>query len=62
MGGLVTRDMLTSPDIGYSDLRHARKVPEVKRFIMVGTPNHGSYFARLRFLTEIRAQISYNFV
>jgi len=57
MGGLVTRDMLTSPDIGYTDLRHARKVPDVYRFIMVGTPNHGSYFARLRFLTEIRDQI-----
>jgi len=56
MGGLVTREMLTSPEIGYKAAAKERRVPEVFEFIMVGTPNHGSQLARLRVFTEIRDQ------
>lgn len=56
MGGLVTREMLTSPAIGYARAEEARLVPPLSHFIMIGTPNHGSVFSRLRLLTEIRDQ------
>jgi hypothetical protein len=56
MGGLVSREMLTSPEIGYKASEKERRVPEVLEFIMVGTPNHGSQLARFRVLTEIRDQ------
>ncbi|WP_022668463.1 esterase/lipase family protein [Desulfospira joergensenii] len=54
MGGLVTRNMLTRPDLKYSTLVQNGLVPRIKRLIMVGTPNHGSQLARLRIMTEIR--------
>ena len=56
MGGLVTREMLTNPAIGYARAEEARLVPPLSHFIMIGTPNHGSVFSRLRLLTEIRDQ------
>jgi len=56
MGGLVTREMLTSPALGYARAEEARLVPPLSHFIMIGTPNHGSAFSRLRLLTEIRDQ------
>jgi pimeloyl-ACP methyl ester carboxylesterase len=58
MGGLVSRDMLTSPEIEYDRLAKNRQVPEVVALIMVGTPNHGSQLARLRMFTEIRDQLA----
>ncbi len=57
MGGLVTREMLTSPAIGYEKAREDGLVPPLSHFIMVGTPNHGSVFSRLRLLTELRDQM-----
>jgi pimeloyl-ACP methyl ester carboxylesterase len=54
MGGLVSREMLTSPDIAYSASAKKRLVPEVGALIMVGTPNHGSQLARFRVFTEMR--------
>ena len=54
MGGLVSREMLTSPKIKYLTSAKKRLVPEVGKLIMVGTPNHGSEFARFRVLTEMR--------
>ncbi len=56
MGGLVARNMLTDPNLGYEDLELEGAVPGVERLIMVGTPNHGSQMARFRFVTEIRDQ------
>lgn len=56
MGGLITRDLLTSPEIGYDRLLEQQLVPEVDQFIMVGTPNHGSQIARFRALGELRDQ------
>jgi pimeloyl-ACP methyl ester carboxylesterase len=54
MGGLVSREMLTSPEIAYSASAEKRLVPEVGALIMVGTPNHGSELARFRVFTEMR--------
>jgi pimeloyl-ACP methyl ester carboxylesterase len=56
MGGLVTREMLTSPTIDYQGAIQAGLVPEVVQFIMVGPPNHGSEIARFRFFGELREQ------
>lgn len=56
MGGLVSRELLTGPQIGYSDKVRAGEVPRVVGLIMVGTPNHGSALSRLRIFTEIRDQ------
>lgn len=61
MGGLVVRDMLTCPAYDYPEAAAARKVPAVRQFIMVGTPNHGTQMARLRIFTEIRDQIFHLF-
>ena len=58
MGGLVSREMLTSSEIEYSASAKNRRVPEVVALIMVGTPNHGSQLARLRVFTEMRDQLA----
>ena len=57
MGGLVSREMLTRPDIEYSRSAENRQVPAVTALVMVGTPNHGSQMARLRVFTEMRDQL-----
>lgn len=54
MGGLISREMLTSEIIDYTTYLDQQLVPEVTRLIMVGTPNHGSQMARFRFFAEIR--------
>ena len=57
MGGLVIRDFVTR-------WRHATAVPEVlagpqvSRVILVGTPNQGSDWARMRFWLEPRDQLT----
>jgi pimeloyl-ACP methyl ester carboxylesterase len=56
MGGLVSREMLTRPEIEYDRSVTNRQVPAVATLIMVGTPNHGSQLARLRVFTELRDQ------
>ena len=58
MGGLVSREMLTNPKIGFARSAQEELVPRVAALIMVGTPNHGSQLARLRVFTEIRDQLS----
>ena len=57
MGGLVAREMLTNPDLGYDGQVRSGDLPLVEQLIMVATPNHGSHLARFRFLAEIREQI-----
>lgn len=54
MGGLITRDLLTSSAFDYYGAIDAQRVPMVKNFIMVGTPNHGSAMVKLRFFAEVR--------
>ncbi len=54
MGGLIARDLLTAPDLGYQSLSQAGKAPRCLRLIMVAPPNHGSQLARLRFACEVR--------
>ncbi len=54
MGGLISRELLTSPKIAYHVFLAKKQVPEVKKLIMIGTPNHGSQLARLRIVSEIR--------
>ena len=56
MGGLVAREMLTNPSLACVG-PDCKRVPVI-RLIMVGTPNHGSYLARFRGLSELREQIS----
>ncbi len=56
MGGLVAREMLTNPALACTVPDCKR--PPVSQLIMVGTPNHGSYLARFRGLSELREQIS----
>lgn len=58
MGGLVSREMLTSPDMDYGASAKAGLVPEVTDLIMVGTPNHGSQLVRFRMFTEIRDHLA----
>jgi pimeloyl-ACP methyl ester carboxylesterase len=62
MGGLVARDMLTRPDLDYFHKAAAGYVPEIRRLILVGTPNRGTHMARFRILTEIKDQIYHLFV
>ena len=57
MGGLITRDVLTSPVFGFSELIQQAIVPDVTTFIMVGTPNHGSQMVRFRVFSEVRDQL-----
>ena len=57
MGGLVSREMLTNPELRYNAAGN-HDVPGVAMLIMVGTPNHGSQVARLRVLGEIRDHLS----
>jgi pimeloyl-ACP methyl ester carboxylesterase len=54
MGGLVSRELLTNPDIAYDYSTELGLVPKAKLLIMVGTPNHGSQLARFRFFAELR--------
>ncbi|WP_455201243.1 esterase/lipase family protein [Kaarinaea lacus] len=56
MGGLVSREMLTNPQINYRQHADNGLVPKVGALIMVGTPNHGSELARFRLLAEMRDQ------
>jgi len=54
MGGLVSREMLTHPELAYTDKVKRGELPRVRRLIMVGTPNHGSELARFRGFAEMR--------
>lgn len=56
MGGLVSRDCLTHPDLVNRQLEPNPAYPHVTHLITVGTPNHGSQMARFRFVTEVRDQ------
>ena len=56
MGGLVSRELLTSPELRCMPPSCER--PRVRQLIMVGTPNHGSDLARVRELGEVREQVS----
>jgi hypothetical protein len=58
MGGLVSREMLTSPEFEYHGLANKSQVPEVTSFIMVGTPNHGSQMVRFRLFGEVRDHLA----
>ena len=57
MGGLVSREMLTHPDLYAGRGAGHDALPDVTGLIMGGTPNHGSAMARLRFAAEVREQI-----
>jgi hypothetical protein len=57
MGGLVTRDVLTRPAYYNGDGSGGTQYPSIDRFIMLGTPNHGSQLVRLRGVAEIREHV-----
>ena len=52
MGGLIARDVLTSPDAYACRAAGHAGLPDITRLITVGTPNHGSPLARLRAVLE----------
>jgi len=58
MGGLVSREMLTNPAIGYKTVLKKGEVPGFGSLIMVRTPNHGSQMARFRVFSELRDQLA----
>ena len=58
MGGLVSREMLTRPDLDFSGSAKKGLVPEVTMLIMVGTPNHGSQMVRFRIFAEVRDHVA----
>lgn len=58
MGGLVIRSVLTLPAFRYDELSANHEFPMVRQVVMVGTPNHGSAWARLRGFLEVRNQVS----
>ncbi len=58
MGGLVARDLLTSPEIEYGRSVEQGEVPKVNLLIMVGTPNHGSQLSRFRAFGELRDHLA----
>jgi len=51
MGGLVVRDLLSRPLL---EGARGEVLPHVDRFIMCGTPNHGSALAPMRLVTDLR--------
>ena len=58
MGGLISRELLTSTTLGYLQSAEQQEVPRVDLFIMVGTPNHGSHMVQLRFFSEVRDHLA----
>ncbi|MGJ8636845.1 MAG: esterase/lipase family protein [Phycisphaerales bacterium] len=55
MGGLVSREALTSPELGASS--GAIEGVDIGRLILVGTPNEGSAWAKLRGVAEVRERV-----
>ncbi len=55
MGGLVSREALTNPEMGGS--RGTIGGVQIGRLILVGTPNEGSAWARLRGVAEVRERV-----
>lgn len=55
MGGLVSREALTRPELGASSGLIGGV--EIGRLILVGTPNEGSAWAKLRGVAEIRERV-----
>jgi len=58
MGGLIARDVLTSPDAYACRAAGHAGLPDITRLITVGTPNHGSPLARLRAVLEVKERIA----
>jgi pimeloyl-ACP methyl ester carboxylesterase len=57
MGGLIARDVLTREDLYAGAAGPREGLPRVGRLIMLGAPNAGSPWARLRILSELREQV-----
>jgi pimeloyl-ACP methyl ester carboxylesterase len=57
MGGLITRDVLTSKDFYASVGSGHENLPDAARFIMVDTPNIGSNLARVAWMAEARESV-----
>lgn len=54
MGGLVARDVLTREGVYGGTARGHADLPAVERLILLGTPNHGSPWAAVRLVAEVR--------
>lgn len=57
MGGLITRDVLTSQEFYASVGTEHDRLPDAARFIMVDTPNIGSNLARVAWISEARESL-----
>ncbi len=58
MGGLVSRDVLTRKEYYDGTTLDVNAYPDVQRFIMLGTPNLGSPWAKYRIVAEVREQVA----
>jgi pimeloyl-ACP methyl ester carboxylesterase len=56
MGGLVARETLTSPELGYGAAATRGETPRVVGLVLVATPNHGAELARFGVFGELRDQ------
>lgn len=54
MGGLVARDALTRPDLYAGRALGRDDLPDVPSLVLLGTPNAGSPWAKLRAVSELR--------
>jgi len=57
MGGLVSREVLTSEDGYAGDCAQTEQLPAVERLIMCGTPNHGAPLGSWQAVAEAREQV-----
>ena len=58
MGGLVARDVLTRADYYNGGADAHSGLPDVRRVVLVGTPNKGAPLAPLRLALEVREQFT----
>ncbi len=56
MGGLISREMLTSPEMAYAEKVQQGEAPRVAGLVMLAAPHHGAELARFRLFGEFREQ------
>ncbi len=59
MGGLVIRNTITDPRFAFFGKVDNDSIPRCLGVVTVGTPNHGSEFAKGRFFAEMRDQAAH---
>ena len=57
MGGIIARNLLSSPVFHYKDCAKSGTFPTCRYLIQIGPPNHGSSLAHMRFISEWREHL-----